>query len=57
MFYSENYLAYKYPEAFKYGQELAKEYDSDNTKVKNPYPKNTEKWMAWNRGWNSIEVD
>jgi hypothetical protein len=26
--------------------------NGDVTKTKNPYPKNSEKWKQWNRGWN-----
>ena len=47
---SIGYLVNHYPEAFRKGQAEAVKNNPGN-----PYTKNTEEWMAWNRGWNSVE--
>lgn len=28
-----------------------------NDKPGNPYPKETNEWYNWNRGWNSVDVE
>lgn len=36
------------------GREKCEQLDNDCSKVNNPYKKGTEKWKAWNKGWNSF---
>jgi len=40
-------------EAFHEGMIASKQSDGDPGVVSNPYPKGTDKWFSWNRGWNT----
>ena len=40
-------------EAYTQGQQASVKYDSDPTKVENPYPEDSAAWQSWNMGWGS----
>jgi hypothetical protein len=39
--------------AYTQGQIANRYYQIDKLQTKNPYPKTTDQWYSWNRGWNS----
>ncbi len=39
--------------AYQEGKDATIKYDSDVTKVDNPYPKDSLSWKSWNYGWNT----
>ena len=51
----ENWLAFqqgcKAGRKYTEDQELC--YDGDPKQIKNPYPKDSDDWYSWNRGFNS----
>lgn len=44
-------------EAYNQGFAAWDEYLKTNIKPGNPYPKESEPWYSWNRGWNSNAHD
>ena len=38
---------------FREGFNLCVKHNRNTAKVQNPYPKDSEDWKDWNRGWNA----
>lgn len=40
-------------DAHEQGQQAAIKYDSDPSKVENPYKPESRQWLSWNFGWGT----
>jgi hypothetical protein len=41
-------------DAYDMGQNACRQFDNDNSKCRNPFKCETNKWYSWNKGWNSV---